>query len=758
MWPRARRAAALAFAAACSLPLRLAAGEPPPVAVGIELEGSAPGKGAARARLLVEDPSGRRPSIERDVTVPGKELLSLAAGSRWRLSLAGGCCWTPPRTIAAEAGPLEVRLPAVPAGTAVGRVALPRGEPAPRALTVVLLPSRQDRLPAGSAGAETECPVRDGRWACHLPAAVLDARFRAPGFLSVYRWGLRVERGGTVDLGTLDLRRGAGLAGWVRTEDGGPLGEAGRVELDVPAVWADDPAEAERKPLRAVATDVLPNGFFAFQGIPPGTYALTARHPDYAPATVQPPVVRESSETELPDYVLLARPLDLTVHVDPVSDERGRPWKVTARSRDPVDGRWTEVPLAGVEEEPGTYRGLRLAPGPYQVEVGNAERERVASEEVVLARGSDTVTVRVGLLRLRGSVRLGDVPLADASVTLESLSSLVNVRARTDENGDFAGHLPEGLEWAATVRAESPRVQAALARVEVSEQDGEARVDIRLPDTTLRGSVVDEGGRGVGAWVTYISASEIVHSQFRTDEAGRFAIRGLPHGEYLLSATALTNGATSRAEKVLLSEGFGAAEVRLVVGARTVVRGTVVGVSGPLPRVQVLAFPRFADGSLDPLDSAQTSSGPDGRFELDVPARARSLDVVMMAPGRTLDAAVVPLPARDPVSLGVGEVGGTLHLSWRDPLDLRDLRLASPSLTLRGAALDFGLLRLWAGRHGAAFSSPATEALIPQLAAGHWRVCFPPPGRTVAEEMASPSRRCAEGDLLPGGELTLREP
>jgi hypothetical protein len=51
-----------------------------------------------------------------------------------------------------------------------------------------------------------------------VPAATFDFVLSAEGFIPQYRWGLKVLAGKTTDLGTVELKRGASVAGWVEVE------------------------------------------------------------------------------------------------------------------------------------------------------------------------------------------------------------------------------------------------------------------------------------------------------------------------------------------------------------------------------------------------------------------------------------------------------------------------------------------------------------------------------------------------------------
>lgn len=759
----------LVASVACGLLLAAeggAGGAPPPLAadhvtspqVAVALELQARGEMArdASVRIQLHDAlDGSRPPVVRRIPVPGATELQLPQGSQWIVSSVDGCCWTAPRSLTVGSTPVHLQLEVRAAAEIAGSLQTSRQEALPDSLTLTLLPRKEERSPAARDQAQVHCPVRGSRWRCRVPAGLIDLRLRARGFLSEYRWGVRAVTGGVLDLGVLQLRRGASVTGWVETDDAQPIDRSCRIELDLPAMAPERSGVDTRASLRKLTTTPLDNGFFDFEGVAPGRYAISVSQHDYALATLYPILVEENTETALEEPILLERPARLTVTVDPPQDFEGRSWAVSARDSSPIDNQPKERQL--VEVTAGTFRSENLKPGEYLVAVRDASKQLMTVERFALSSHADSLDVRIPLLDLKGTIRLGDQPLGDATIALQADDDTSYLKSRSDQFGYFGGALPAGHHWKAHVWATLPHVDTTLETLDVVETESDATVSIILPANTLRGRVIDERGRGVSAAVEYFNLGRGGHSSLRTDAEGGFLLNGLPSGEFTFSATAETTGATSAAVSVLLAD-TGSTEVTLTVRDRQSLSGFVVGSAGPVARALVMAFPVTTAGPQNILDVPDVTTGADGAFALDLPAAAAAVRLVIMARGRVLDVASVQLPQRDPVVLHVAEATGTILLRWKEPLNLDDPRLMKPTLTVKGLDLDMAVLRVWALRNGVPVQSPATEISLPYLAAGAYRACFPARGETLAGFMAGRRGACVDGVLTAMSDFVLSAP
>jgi hypothetical protein len=119
----------------------------------------------------------------------------------------------------------------------------------------------------------------------------------------------------------------------------------------------------------------------------------------------------------------------------------------------------------------------------------------------------------------------------------------VRIEAQADQKGNFKALLPKAGEWVVHVESEDPPVQHEFPKLQVKPKTGtqRAEIDLRLPDTTLRGRVIDDKGEPIAkAIVTALAYGAIREDEVqpRTDEAGHFEFRGLLPGATLFEADA----------------------------------------------------------------------------------------------------------------------------------------------------------------------------------------------------------------------------
>lgn len=147
-----------------------------------------------------------------------------------------------------------------------------------------------------------ECPIEDGKLRCQVPAGSLDLRFRARGFVSVHRWGFDLPPHQTRNIGRLVLRRGASVVGWVVASGEEFQPESASVVL-TPKTTLESRRPETREREESFRHQTRPNerGFFQLAGIPAGSYYAVVRHPGFAPSRMEPILVREGLELELPD-------------------------------------------------------------------------------------------------------------------------------------------------------------------------------------------------------------------------------------------------------------------------------------------------------------------------------------------------------------------------------------------------------------------------------------------------------------------------
>jgi hypothetical protein len=588
-------ALALADGAGWAAPVRfdLAWSEPPKSGVGslkvvLRLEEAGAGLGASRV-------------VEREVEAPGSVSVDLPAGSAWRVEARGKGVWSPPFPLSGEAirrgSPIAVMV--FPAGVVRGHFEGPARErpPALRDVDVRLTaspsPSGVQRIPPSVV----QCPAAAGELRCLLPTGWLDLRIKAPGFVPIYRWGIDLEQGGVRDMGTLVLKRGSSLVGRVEAEGGAALGSACTVRLapqrtgDLPQHASPEDVAAERR-LYGLARETHPNdrGFFAFEDLAPGLYAVTASAPGLAAAQVFPVEVREGLEAEIRAPLTLGRPAAFEVVLDPPLDPYGQPWRLALAS---IDASPPESASAhrGVAASDGRWVEKGVAPGRYRLQVLGEEETRWVSEDVEVRAGQPPLLLSVPVVEVRGTVTRGGEPLA-ATLWFGGRHGPRRIRFDADAKGRFEGILPREGKWPVEVASDDdPSTRVGLAPVEVKRPPGKqfASVALRVPATLLRGKVVDEEGSALEDAQISIQQGGQTRSAATTDRDGRFTLRGLAPGA--LAVEAVRGERTSGWVNAAVEEDHESPRLRLVARRQAEYRGRVASPRGPVAGAQTSPSP-----------------------------------------------------------------------------------------------------------------------------------------------------------------------
>ena len=252
---------------------------------------------------------GKVESVSFDINSSKPTSLTLPSG-RWVLQAETPGYWNDGYQLELKDVGAVVALELWPAGAVEGGFSLEEGVTAPAELAVSFRSAPE--IPSAQAlpRSHVVCPVQKQAWSCSLPAGVVDLRIEAPGFIPRYLWGVRIEPGGTLRPGRMDLRRGSAVLGWVVTADGTSLGDGATVSLRPRgAAGARRPGDQQRLENLTFQAAVNSRGFFEIDGIPPGAYVLEARHPKLAPATTSVRVVPgEGESTEIANPPLVLEP------------------------------------------------------------------------------------------------------------------------------------------------------------------------------------------------------------------------------------------------------------------------------------------------------------------------------------------------------------------------------------------------------------------------------------------------------------------
>ncbi len=688
--------------------------------------------------------------LRRTVVAPGEVILDLPPEGSWVLRANAPGYWAREALLTGNDAAATLRL--LPAGHLRVRLEAPRGISLPAALAAHLQPTGP--LQAAAGGAVTACPVTAGLWSCPVPAGRWDLRLRAKGFASHLRWAVEVGRRATADLGTVELRAGASLLGRVEIDARGA--GPGGVEVVLAPQQIERPEDsgaARRLALHGLRARTDPRGVFHFEGIAPGRYTVRAVRPGFAPATSAAVDILEGLEAEILHPLTLRRPTLLEVRLLPARHPYGDRWHLKLMATEAASQRLDTV-AEGIAGEDGTWRSKEVPAGAYRLFVEDGAGVRWSAEEVRVEPGGDPLDLALDLVPVEGTLRLGRKPLT-ATLWMTG-NERRRVRFEADQDGELAGWLPAEGRWWARIESGSPPLRQTVGEIEVRRADGQrvARVDVVVPDTRVLGTVVDEAGEPVpAAEVQAMSLAQKGASLLtRSDEAGRFELRGLPPGPAGVSAS--EHDRASEWTAISLTEEAEESDLRLTLRRRAVVRGRVVAAAGGVPAARLSVLPDF--GAVPLAAGTQATSDPEGGFELHLPAAVRSFSLLVFAPGFPLRVAHLPAvpPADELLTIDLRGQGGTLVL---------DLGTAPgggaprqlPVLVHDGAILPLDLLRGWAALHGSApAGSAAATWTVPAVAAGDYALCR---GRTaiLGATAGTAAPGCSRGTLLPGGELRL---
>ena len=725
-----------------------------PVHLRTEPAGSSPATGRlVTVRLISQSTEGSLETRTLQLSVPGEQAIDLPAGT-WQILTEAANLWSPPEWIAPTAGQAATRitLQLFPAAQVSGRLTGVPEERMPGHLELRLAASPGSapgpKPPRGSG----RCPVVEGRFRCVLPEGRLDLRFQATGFIPLYLWDVGIPRAEMADLGELPLKPGSSVTGWVRNAEGRGV-EGARVRLEPQTLgFPGERSQAEGLLAMSLETQTNQRGFFQLEDPAPGMFVVAAEK-DLGRAHRAGIEVHAGLEAQILDPLVLAKPVSLRVTLDPPTTPSGAPWKIALEPKAEIASARTEV-YRGQSTPEGTWEQEGLSPGKYSVFFKDGETPW-HDEEVELAQEQTVLHIALGGLRVLGRIRLGDEPL-QATLSFHGQASVKRVRFQSDEEGRFEGRLSTEGTWNVEVVTEPERLRVRLDPVEVRKLTGQshARVDIRVPDTRLIGSVVDEQGQAVPQAGLLFVAPRKLPSKAATDGEGKFDVRGLPAGSLFVHA--VKDDRESEWLEARVEEESDTPELRLTLRSRQQIQGRVYSSHGPVPGAQVSA--KAPPDQTTAASADQAITGPAGEFSVKLPAGIRAVHLSVLAPGYATRMLLIPLGVDPVLEVPLEPVGGTLLVDLGDRT-LDELRGTATGILAHGESfVPFMETVRWAQLQRVAQPDPH-RLVLPNMEAGDYLLCAGPESYlSIPRGLTPPAHQCSRGTLAPLQDLVLSLP
>lgn len=600
------------------------------------------------------------------------------------------------------------------------------------------------------------CPIyEDGAFACAVPATVLDLELRVRGFVGERRFDVQTEPSKKSDLGTLTLRRGPSVEGFVRHWDGSS-GASASISLsgvDVEGIKkATSSGAANRR------------GFYQLVGIPSGMLEIKAR---LGSAQARDRLIVEGQSQVLAPPLRLEMAHTLEIRVEPDLDSVGRPWKVEVLDT----GNQMESSPVQWEKESKRWRAPGLARSTYLVQVSDSKGERWSIQSADVP-DSTSLVIQIAPLRVRGRVSWGQKPL-EADLTFGGEFGSLRASMRSTPEGTFEGRLPGRPDasrlWTVLVTSDEPKMRRIIPGVRLVEEGDDYVVEIEIPGTELRGRVRDENGDPVAALISVQSLDKVDREQKAyADAAGNYSVAGVDPGEAIVRAD-YRDRSSSPQTLNLKAEGR-PHRLDLVLNKRHSRSGRVVDAQGQgILEALVVAQPVGIGHLWGPV---QTTSRRDGIFDLSFPNTVSSAAVLAGAPGYALTPGVSE--GMEPTEIVLQPVGGELTLNYERILSV--MFYMTPAAYLISGRyielIDNGLLRSWALTNLTSLAGEAASSLrfvdrpgptsmvVPRMAPGNYALCalMPQEKMGFVRTGVLPEKGCSFGYLNFGGSLGLRAP
>jgi hypothetical protein len=523
----------------------------------LQLEFPAPKCEDPDAKLVLLSPKGKRLGPDLAAPLPAPLRLSqLEAGTQ--LLVRSSRCFVPPITLGVEV-PTGFRLPVDPLAFVQFRLEKTR----PTEVRFAAADSFRwgsDPFPFSAWCEETGEQVR-----CEVPAKAIHLKISGERGAPHYLWGLKLTAGETRSLGSLPLRLGGSLAGWVEPAPGERLPRGLKVKATLagrqPASLFGRPRVVP--PQLEAASELGAEGFFQLVGLSPGAYHLEVSGPGRSVSLASELFVQKDREVLLKNPMVLHWPRILRAVVEPPLDPEGRSWTVELHQRLPLpeDPRryFLEPWMSQAADGSGEARFQNLPPGAYALVVLAGE-EVVLEEPVEVPEESafeETVSLRVDPVAVSGRWRCRGEPLK-GSVGIQSAYRDTPVRRTVplDEEGGFSSWMSRGEGRVSfSFEGSSPKFRlgpVATRRVGPGVQALE--VDLDLPGARVSGRVVGSHGeprpevkvRFLQSLVFEPQAEGLASSATDSGPGGEFELPCLLPGKWKVWAEDRKNGEKSR--------------------------------------------------------------------------------------------------------------------------------------------------------------------------------------------------------------------
>lgn len=698
------------------------------------------------AGKLFLHPASAPQSVKIPVEVAGPEANVRLSNGTWQLRADIPGYFVESRVFTIAAGDETIAVSAWPTTPVTGSLKPPEGEKAPDLLELRWSPvDDKTGPPAGAA----YCPLDpDGKWRCEAPIGKLDLRARVKGYLTLFRWAATLTAEQPFAWGQAKLERGASVIGWVA------LAKTMRTRTEDIRVVVRPPAPAQgEEGARAGTIVVVPNsrGFFEFRGVAPGAYTLTAEAPGpLVSETIDLKVLR-NTEVEVTAPLTLDRLHKVDIRVTPGKPPSADQWHITLYS---VAQNHHQTVVARTNVEPtGAWESPGLRPGLYAAYVSVGSSGSFARREFTVENNDTEITINIPLTRVHGNVKLGDKPLP-ATIWIGGKHGSPAIPLSADDAGTFSGDVSfaAGDEWVVTVDSENPRIERTLKKKPTAEDDGSLRLDLVIPQTGVRGVVVDQKGNPVSRSIIDIGTPDATQSVVQThgDVNGNFDLFGLTSGNYTIVAKTF-DGRASKLTKFSL-EDDSLADLKLVVEGQPSLSGRVIANGNPVSGATLTFIP--TDANVVFLPTGRTDAN--GEFNLHLPPGASAGNLIVATTGFPFKMFHLPIPDQS-IAIDVDSIGGTLDA---DVLPfVSDENTIQTFIVHRGAEVNAQFVALATGVRVTAGSAGHVHIVHPLMEPGEYSLCAAYMRELPALRSGLLSKeRCSSGVLAPYGSLKLAVP